>query len=409
MPSDTTVLRALAARYMELACHPLMEKRKRLWTALKDLRPERPMVLFEVWTVGDYVAESELECADPALRVVELEMRRRIRQAAEMGDDFVLEPHWRVYWQIENSGYGVPVVAHHADDAHGGQVAYQYNHPIRTPDDVMLLRPREWRVNRAATLEYAGRLEDAFGDILPVRLHGTGGHLAALTSDLFRLIGNDNLLSWVYDAPEAIHQIMAYLRDDRLAYYRWLESQQLLGWNHDVELVGSGSPGYTTRLPQNDSGEHPRLADLWIWMESQETTMISPRMFARFFLPYMADVARLFGLAYYGCCEPVHDRWDKITAAIPNIGAVSISPWCDMRTIGALLGGQVVFSRKPKPWLISGDTPDWDGLAQDLDDTLAAAGPCLEMIYRDVYRVADRRTLRRWVELVRSRIGGEML
>ena len=240
-------------------------------------------------------------------------------------------------------------------------------------------------------------------------LYGTGSQIAALTSDLFRLIGNDNLLAWLYDQPAALHQIMAYLRDDRLVYYRWLEAEKLLGWNNDVELVGSGSPGYTTRLPQPDSGEHARLQDLWIWMESQETTMISPRMFANFFLPYMADVARLFGRVYYGCCEPVHDRWERITAAIPNIGAASISPWCDMHSMGQKLSGQIVFSRKPKPWLISGDTPDWDGLEQDLDETLAAAGSCLEIIFRDVYRVADRRSLRRWTELVRSRIGGAVV
>jgi hypothetical protein len=137
-------------------------------------------------------------------------------------------------------------------------------------------------------------------------------------------------------------------------------------------------------------------------------------MFSRFFLPYMADVARLFGLVYYGCCEPVHDRWERIIQAIPNVRAVSISPWCNMPVMGEILSGSsatspIVFSRKPTPWLISGDAPDWDGLRQDLDETLAAASSgLLEIIFRDVYRVGERATLRRWVELVRSRIGGSM-
>ncbi len=138
--------------------------------------------------------------------------------------------------------------------------------------------------------------------------------------------------------------------------------------------------------------------------------MISPAMFARFFLPYMADVARLFGLIYYGCCEPVHDRWERIQQAMPNVRAVSISPWCDMRAMGEKLAGQTVFSRKPRPWLISGDAPDWDGLRQDLDETLSVVpSGCLEIIYRDVYRVSDRACLRRWAELVRSRIGGNAI
>jgi hypothetical protein len=46
-PKDREVVRGLAARWMELAHLPVMTERKRLWTALKDLRPVRPMVLFE--------------------------------------------------------------------------------------------------------------------------------------------------------------------------------------------------------------------------------------------------------------------------------------------------------------------------------------------------------------------------
>lgn len=406
MHPDFPILRRLAERWMELAALPVMAARKRQWTALKDLRPERPMVLFETWTVGGYVEENELQCADPELRKVEADIRAAIRQAEEIGDDYVLEPSYRVYWKIHDTGYGVPIIEEHADDAHGGNVAYHYNHPLRTPADVELLRPRSWSLDRAETARRMARLEEAFGGILPVEMHGTGGQIAALTADLFRLIGNDNMLTWPYDAPEALHRVMAYLRDDRLAFYAWLEQEGVLGLNNDVELVGSGSPGYTTALPAPGYTGQPRLRDLWIWMESQETTMISPKMFAKFFLPYMADVARCFGLIYYGCCEPVHDRWDRIIEAIPNVRAVSISPWCDMRVMGEKLGKQVVFSRKPKPWLITGDSPDWPALEQDLDDVLDAAGNgCLEIIFRDVYRVGTRDNLRRWAQMVRSRIG----
>ena len=135
--------------------------------------------------------------------------------------------------------------------------------------------------------------------------------------------------------------------------------------------------------------------------------MISPRMFGQFFLPYMADVSRQFGLIYYGCCEPVHDRWDKIIAAIPNVRAVSVSPWCDKRIIAEKLGRNVIFSRKPKPAPISGANPDWDVLREDVDETLAAARDCnLEIIFRDVYRInGDRPRLAKWAQMVRSRIG----
>ena len=79
-PRDREILRGLAARWMELAALPVMETRKRQWTALHDLRPERPMVLFETWTVENFVAPDELQCSTEELRRLEKEMRAVIRQ-----------------------------------------------------------------------------------------------------------------------------------------------------------------------------------------------------------------------------------------------------------------------------------------------------------------------------------------
>ena len=402
--SDRDTLRALATRWMELAAQPVMGERRRCWTALKDLRAERPMVLFETWSLLGYVADDELLCADPANRSLEHHMRWVIRQAEEVGDDIVVEPIWRVAWHVSGTDFGVPIEARHAEDGEGGRVGYRYNHPIRTPDDIALLRPRAWSVNRDATTREVERLDALFGDILPVRLHGTGGLHAGLTGDLFRLIGNDNLMTWVIELPDAVRRVMAYLRDDRIAYFRWLEDEGLLGLNNHWTFVGSGSPGYTTALPQHDYDARARLRDLWIWMESQESAGISPRMFRDLFLPYLADVAALFGLVYYGCCEAVHDRWDYILEAMPHVRAVSVSPWCDMPAIAAKLGRSVVFSRKPWPAPISGEQADWEALRNDASATIEAAQGCnLEIIYRDVYRIGNDRTrLRRWADMVRE-------
>ena len=400
-------LRALATRWMELAAQPIMAERKRQWTALHDLQGERPMVLFETALLENYVAPAELVCEDATLRGVELQLRRTIRHAEEVGDDIVVPPFFRVCWDIDWPDYGVQLRADHAVDGQGGEIGYIYNHPIKTPADVERLRPRNWHVNRESTRQRYEQLLDIFGDILPVVLHGTGGLFIGLTQDLFKLIGNDNLLAWTYDEPDALHAVMRYLCNDRLAYFDWLEREGLLGLNHTGwELVGSGSPGLTTGLPQSDYAGATRLRDVWVWMESQETTMISPRMFASFFLPYMAEVTARFGLIYYGCCEPVHDRWDTIIAQIPHIRSVSISPWCDQRQMAAKLGRNTVFSRKPRPWPISETVPDWDALRKDTDDTLAAARDCnLEFIYRDVYRIADHERLKTWTDMVRSRVG----
>jgi hypothetical protein len=403
---DRDALRALAAQWRELAEQPIMAERRRAWTALKDLRAERPMVLFETWTLEDYLDDVTLVCEDPFLRGIEWTMRWTLRQAEEVGDDLVLEPKWRTGWHIGGTGCGVEVRSAHAADGTGHSHAYSFNHPIRTPEDLDQLVPRTWSVDRAASQRDAQRLDEVFGDLLPVTLHGCQGHAPGMTQEVFRLIGNDNLLMWCMDCPEALKRLMAYLRDDRLAYYDWLESEGLLGLNNHWTFVGSGSPGYVTELPAPGYAGTARLQDLWVWMESQETAMVSPAQFGDIFLPAMAEVAARFGLVYYGCCEPVHDRWDLIEAAMPHVRAVSISPWCDQNAIAARIGGSRVFSRKPRPAPISGPHPDWAAMERDLDETFAAFGRLnLEIVFRDVYRICgDRPRLRRWVDLVRARI-----
>ena len=92
--------------------------------------------------------------------------------------------------------------------------------------------------------------------------------------------------------------------------------------------IGSGSAGYTDELPQSDwrEGDSVRATDQWVLSESQETVGVGPRLFEEFIFPYQLDLAKRFGLLYYGCCEPVHSRWD-VLKKFPNLRKVSVSPW----------------------------------------------------------------------------------
>lgn len=408
---DRDVLRRLASRWMTLATHPVMEERKRLWTLKNDLRAERPMVLFETGALENYVTDDELQCDEPGNRGLEKWMRWQIRHTEEVGDDIVLPPYHTIGWHVSISNYGVAIPTSHATDTSGVSLGYTYEHPIKTPDDLDLLKPRTCTVDRESTQRQCEQMTDLFGDIMPVEIGGFQWFLPSMTSDPYRLIGNENLLMWGYDEPEALHRLMAYIRDDRQAILRWLEREGLLGLNNNADGFIGGTLCFTSDLPKADFAGTARLRDIWTWVESQETVMVSPDMFAEFFLPYIADVANDFGLVYYGCCEPVQDRWSRIARAIPNIRAVSISMWNDQYVMGETLGKEYVYSRKPKAAPISGETPDWEVLREDLEATLDAARDCnLEFIFRDVYRIhGDRARLRQWVEMVRAHIGGAML
>ena len=108
--ADRQTIRELAARWAEIAALPIVAARKRQWRALHDLRPERPMILFETATVHEYVAPGELRCEDPILCAVEAVMRENIRHFDEVGDDIVLDPYYRIGWDLVTSSWGVDVV-----------------------------------------------------------------------------------------------------------------------------------------------------------------------------------------------------------------------------------------------------------------------------------------------------------
>ena len=210
-------------KWMEWAAKPVMEERKRLWRAVHDLRAERPVILVETDWIEGYVADDELQCEDPFLRSVERSMRVKLRQAEELDDDIVFEPHFQLGWRMQFSDHGVPVEIRSAVCPQKS-IAYSFSFPIATPEDVHKLKPRTFAVDRPESLRRKDLLEDAAGDILPVRLGNydpfvyefdvgeygdlgfTGNYFFGLTWQVYRFIGNQGLLYWVYDAPDAIHQ-----------------------------------------------------------------------------------------------------------------------------------------------------------------------------------------------------------
>jgi hypothetical protein len=416
--ADRQIIRGLAERWAEIAALPLMADRIRGWRAVHDLRAERPMILFETDTIHEYVAPAEIRCEDPVLRAVEATMRENIRHFDEVGDDLVLEPYYRLGWDLVTTTWGVEVVQIPVEVPEGEiPLGYTFDFPIRKPGDCSLLVPRTFLLDREATLARQRLLEDIFGDVLPVRIRNydhfmveqgaeswAGNYFIGLTWQVYRFIGNAGLLSWVYEAPQAIHQLMEYMATDRERMFAFVESEGIIVPNTDNQLAGPRAYGYVSDLPAAEGGAPAALGDLWCWAESQESATISPAMYAEFVLPYMKRLTDRFGLVYYGCCEPLHDRLELIMDAMPNLRSVSVPPSADFARIGEMLGSEYVFSRKPDPVPISGPRPNWERSEADLRRTRAAApAGNVELLFRDVYDIgADRSRIRDWVALARS-------
>ncbi|MCL1856270.1 MAG: hypothetical protein FWF84_01310 [Kiritimatiellaeota bacterium] len=414
---DKDTLKRLAERKMAMANDPVNLERREAWYALDDGATHRPMILAEVGGIRDknhpYGALGEPQCEDPWARQVEQWMfNPEWYQFSVLKDDHVVEPYMAIGWRIGASDYGVQKTTHRTQS--GDQMtSVNWDAPIRDIDaDFGRLKPRTFSVDRAKTLEEKARLEEAFGDIVPVIIRGTYHWSLGMTNTLIDLMGLEAMMLAMYDNPDGLHRMMAFLRDDSLAYTQWLEDEGIYALNNRSEYTGSGSIGYTRRLPKVAAASAPPLdakaqrKDLWVLLESQETVGVGPELFEEFIYPYQKAVADVFGFVYYGCCEPVNNRF-HILKRMENLKRISVSPWADEAFMAEACGNDIVFSRKPNPTLISTSVFDEAAIRRDLRATLDTAKRCrLEIIMKDVHTLDnDPSRLPRWVELARKEAG----
>ena len=167
---------------------------------------------------------------------------------------------------------------------------------------------------------------------------------------------------------------------------------------------------YTEELPATgyDPGK-PRTKDLWMFGLAQMLGSVSPKMFKEFEVDYTGRICERFGLVYYGCCDPLHDRMDQVRM-IPNVRKVSMSPWVDEERGAAEIGGDFVYSRKPNPVLVAMDRFDPDQIREDLIKTREICtkyGSPLEFILKDISTVRyEPERLSEWASIAMQVVGG---
>jgi hypothetical protein len=107
-----------------------------------------------------------------------------------------------------------------------------------------------------------------------------------------------------------------------------------------------------------------------------------------------------FGLTYYGCCEPLHNKMD-LMKRIPNLRKFSVSAWAKIDRIVENGGANYVLSIKPSPAVFAEDT--WrPQLARDqlLRSLEQARGCNVEIIMKDISTVRyDPKRLWQWSEM----------
>lgn len=407
--ADLKVLRELGewkARTAESA-----ENREKVaaWKAHDAGTPgARVMVLAESWYTEDGarpVPEEALKCTHEWARWIERGLRQLQFEIEVLRDDHFALPWIEYHPNVWASDFGVPL-GHHRKEA--GSTAFNLQDaPLKSLDeaDFARLKPVTFGYDAEGEERDRAMLESVFGGILGVRRRNSGWQMhLRITSDFIFLTGLDNFMTLMFDNPEGVHRLMAYLRDSQQARMRFFEEHGLLELNNEADYTGSGCMGTSDRLPAADYSGTARFKDMWCFIEAQETVGIGPDLYGEFVWPYLRELAEPFGCVYYGCCEPVDPVWEHV-GTLPNLKRVSISPWADEEKMGAACRERgLVYSRKPSPNYYIGETFDEAGACASLEKTVACTEGCrLEFIQRDVMTCrGDLSRFARWVELARE-------
>ncbi|MCL2163081.1 MAG: hypothetical protein FWH55_01535 [Oscillospiraceae bacterium] len=420
--NDKARMSTLATEWMKIANSSEMQELKEKWRDINDLKSNVPVVRTSAFALPGFVKDNELLCEDPKLRLVEKNMFGLLKQYHIIKDDMVIEPYLRIPWEIYCTELGVDVAVKYSSNNNGDELAYAFENPIRDPDDIQKLRKRRFFVDREKPLEFQEKLDTALSNAMPVKVGNisftngasffqmqtvkdsfnsnkeainssstgilVGNNYCGVTVELFMLLGYERLMYWLYDEPEAIHAIMAYLTEDRIALYQFLEKEQLLDFNTDNQFVGSVNYGYCSELPPVETKRPAMLKDVWGWCEAQETVVLSPEMYGEFVAPYMGRMGSMFGRVAYGCCERLDDRYDIITKEVPNVKMLCVTRWNDLKSLAEQCEGKQAFFRKLAPEYISGAKPSWESFEDDVRNTYEATrGKNTMLIFEDLYDV----------------------
>lgn len=401
--TDRQLLRDLARQVRELVDLPEMAERRQLWIDHNALRPTRPLILClpeGVW--GEILPDTALQCQTEPLRSWERILRRKIYSAIQLQDDSVIEPFFDLGWVVNIGDFGVHVPYTYGDN----RGSYVWDAPLKNfPADLDKLHFRQLSVDRVATDRNLTIAHEIFGDYLPVRLQWMPWWTTGLSWEAVKLVGLEELMLLMYDNPAAVHRLLAFLRDEMLHFTGWFETEGLLTPNNLSNGCGSGGVGYSHEL--QPATQATRLRDTWGFSESQETVGVSPAMFEEFILPYQIPLLEKFGLTYYGCCEGLEQRLDRVMKHVPNLRRVSVAPKANQETIAGLLQGRYVYCRKVDPVPVCVEFNEAD-IRADLRRTLTVAkGQPLELILKDTHTIQnDLHRLARWVAIAREETAG---
>ncbi|VGO18021.1 hypothetical protein [Pontiella sulfatireligans] len=391
-PQDKEILRELAGQKAEIGALPVHQEKARLWTAMNDLKSERPMVWINeiCWNEMNVDDELTLRCEGGWAREQELLLRRELYQWNHLPGDMVVNPWIECPKAIHSTDFGIREDTDIAETDHENDVVSRhFNVQIEELADLELIKMPEVTHNEAATAFQQHAFNEVFGDIMPVKTVGQTHIWFTPWDFLIRWTGIENAMIGLYEEPELYHAGIDRLVDAWMTELDQLEAQKLLSLDNNNIRVGSGGYGYISELPGSDfDSAHVKPLNMWGCSNAQIFSSVSPEMHWDFAVAHDMRWMERWGVNYYGCCEPLDIKMDLLRR-IPNLRKVSVSPWCNSAKIIEGLGSDYVLSRKPSPAILATDTWRPEQARQQIREflDLTEGQSHVELIMKDISTV----------------------
>ena len=399
---DRDILRELAGRKAALANSARNDEILAMWHKQAKGVRDTPTVrlLFSNFTAE--VIDPRMRCEGKEARKLERQLLSSMVGRELFDDDTPVSDRFDVNVFLSGSPFGVSPNITRAKGSMGYHIE-PVTDDIERDFDMFL--GGGFTVDMEGTKEWCALADSIFGDILSSRIMQPSLR-GAITNPLVKLINMETYYMSMYDCPEKLHELMDMATTIYEKYYDHLEENKLLLPTNGFSAVAQESFAFTDELPSE--GEITSTNQLWGFLESQETTAVSPDMYGEFVYPYFDRMVKRFGLLSYGCCERVDNIWEDYLSKWDNLRKLSVSPFNNESLVGEYLRGtRVVYYSKPRAEYVTNPGPlDEDAIRRCFRDiSLASSGCMLEVAQREVGTIfGDYERGRRYVQLAKETI-----
>lgn len=406
MNSDKAILRKLAWKRRSLIENLKNAEKIDIWKKSNDLLTTRPPVnIHEVpWTEFEAEPGMTLQCQDAYLQKIEQTLRNEIFQMKNFPADMVFENKVICESVIIDSGFGLESKMDIIDS--GFINAYHYEPVLTQPEDIEKITEATIDYDRETTEKRLELLQDNFDGICDVELVGMQGLWFTPWDYLITLTGVTEAMIDLIERPDFVNSYVEKYMDVSIKKLNRYKELGLWSSNNTNVKAGSGGFGYTSDLaepPKPNIGVDTK--QLWGCSNAQMFSNVSSDMHWEFSLRHEIRWLENFGLNYYGCCEPLHNKID-ILKKIPRLRKISMSAWANLDSAREKIGGRYVMSVKPNPATLAMQPFNEEIIKNEINEILVKTqGHPTEIVLKDISTIKrEPRRLKIWNDIVMGEI-----